>query len=190
MSEQKKQRKKLNIIDLIIILLLLAAVVFLVSRGIRSYRAAQILEVEKNDQIQNACRMPEDFQPNLRVELVYKNVERTEAERITKAEYLRLYNSYVLLDAYITEMRLQPSVLRSVDRDGKEVCAESASLVDIRFTVDAQVDLSNPDSVIDGNFNPLIGSQELRIGKQYILKTMEIEIAVLVTDMEILYEAA
>lgn len=187
LKERKTKGKRLNIIDIFVLLLLAAIVVFLVIRGIGLYRAAQVLEVESAERNENARLMPENFKPNLRVVLVCRQVENAEAERIGQAEFRRLYNNYSLLNAYISDIRVQPSVLHTVNAAGKELETQSDVLSDIVFTIDAQVDLANPDSVIDGNFNPLIGSQELRIGKQYILKTMELEITTTVTDMEILY---
>lgn len=174
-------------IDVIVILLLIAVIAFFVVRGVSVYRAAQVLEVENKDQNRNARMMPEDFTPNLRVTLICRSVKSTDADRICRAQYLRLYHNFFLLDAYVSSIVQQPCILRTVSSSGKELLVESEDLVDLCFTVDAQVDLSNPDSVIDGNFNPLIGSQELRIGKQYTLKTMELELSTTVTDMEILY---
>lgn len=187
MKKRILHEKRLNIIDIIVLLLLAAIVVFLVIRGIGLYRAAQVLEVERAERNGNARLMPEDFQPNLRVVLVCRQVKNAEAERIGQAEFRRLYNNYSLLDAYISDIRIEPSMLHTVNAAGKELETKSDAYSDIVFTIDAQVDLANPDSVIDGNFNPLIGNQELRIGKQYILKTMELEITTAVTDMEILY---
>ena len=187
LKERKTKGKRLNIVDILVLLLLAAIVVFLVIRGIGLYRAAQVLEVESAERNENARLMPEDFKPNLRVVLVCRQVENSEAERIGQAEFRRLYNNYSLLNAYVSDIQIQPSVLHTVNAAGKELETKSDVLSDIVFTVDAQVDLANPDSVIDGNFNPLIGNQELRIGKQYILKTMELEITATVTDMEILY---
>lgn len=190
LEDQKKPRKRINIIDVIVIVLLLAAVGFLVFRGISLYQATQVLEVENKDTKKNARAMPEDFTPNLRVTLVCKDVDRDLAERIEAAEFLRLYNTFSLLDAYISDIELKPSELVAVNAQGKTVITRSKTKVDITFTVDAQVDLVNPDSVIEGNFNPMIGSAEMRVGKNYVLKTMEIEVSTQITDVEILYDAS
>lgn len=190
LKDREKSRKRINIIDVIVIVLLLAAVAFLVFRGIDLYRATQVLEVENKDTNENARAMPENFNPNIRVTLVSKEVDLKLAQRIKTAEFLRIYNTFSLLDAYISKIELKPSELAAVNAQGKTTITKSKTKVDIYFTVDAQVDLSNPDAVIEGNFNPMIGGTEMRVGKSYVLKTMEIEIATQITDVEILYDGA
>ncbi len=189
LKDQNKPRKRINIIDVIVIVLLLAAVAFLVFRGISLYQATQVLEVEHKDTNENARAMPENFTPNIRVTLVSRQVDRKLAERIETAEFLRIYNTFSLLDAYISNIELKPSELVSVNAQGKSVITRSKTKVDIYFTVDAQVDLANPDAVIEGNFNPMIGGTEMRVGKSYVLKTMEIEVSTQIIDVEILYDA-
>lgn len=186
MDEQKKTRKKLNIIDWIVILLLIAVVVFLVIRGVGLYRAAKVLE-EPKEQNENARLMPDDFEPNFRFTVLCKEVDNELASQITASEFRRLYSTYNLLDAYISEITQKPSVLLSVNNFGKELQTQSSTRSDLILTVDAQIDLANPDTVIDGNFNPLVSSQEVRLGKIYSIKTMAFELTGTVTGMEILY---
>lgn len=174
----------MNIIDIIVIVLILAAIGFLIYRGVSLYKATQVLEVENKNTNENARTMPENFMPNLRVTMVCKSVDEAMAERVASSEFLRLYNNYALLDAYISNIEIVPSEVEN--DEGKPF--KSSTRVDIIFTVDAKVDLVNPDSVIEGNFNPVIGNMELRIGKTYPLKTMEIEVNTVITDMEILYD--
>lgn len=166
-----KQRKKLNYIDILVIVLLAALVILLVIRGISALKASKMPVPEQAKQ--DARTVPDDFQPNFRVTLVCRAVTEDEAARIAATEYRRLYNNYTLLPAYITDIRL----------------AETEEGTDIYFTVEAYTDPTGPMAMIGGNFNPIISDRELRVGKLYTLKTMDIEIDTTVTDMEILYEA-
>lgn len=186
MDTQKKQRK-LNIIDLIVILLLLAATAFLIIRGIQLYRAARVLEEDPKEERVNACLMPEDFTPNFRFTVVCKEVDAVLAQSICESEYRRLYSSFALLDAYVSDISPQPSVLTTVNAAGKELQTQSSTLTDLTFTIDAKIDLANPTSVIDGNFNPLVSSQEVRLGKLFSLKTMGFEQTGTVMQMETLH---
>lgn len=190
MKDREKPRRRLNIIDLIVIVLLLAATAFLIFRGISFYQATQVLEVENKDTNENARAMPDGFTPNVRVTMVCRQVDLKLAERIETAEFLRIYSNFSLQDAYISEIRLKPSEVAVVNAQGKTTITRSKTTVDIYFTVDAQVDLANPDAVIEGNFNPMIGSTEMRVGKSYVLKTMELEVTTQITDVEILYDGA
>ena len=170
MTEQKEKRIKLNVIDYIVLAIVLAAVVFLLVRGLG---LGQSSKTEPDIATENACAAPADFSPDLRVQMVLEDVSSELAERIAASQYRRLYNSFTLLNAYITDITLQPR------EDGR---------TDVLFQVEAVTDFNQPDTVIGGNRNAMIGAYEIRVGNEYTLKTMDIQVKVIVTDMELLYE--
>lgn len=166
---QTKARLKLNIVDIAVLIVLAAAIVFLLVRvlGQNSRKA------DAGSACDNACTVPADYSPNLRAQMLLEDVSPELAARISATEYRRIYNNFTLLDAYITDISVQQR------EDGR---------ADILFEVAARVDTEKPDAMIDGNFNPIIGDREVRVGCEYILKTLDIQLNVIVTDLEILYE--
>lgn len=166
MTEQKKTRIKLNVIDFAVIAVVLAAVAFLIVRGVG---VRQNSKNAPETAVENACTAPAGFAPDLRVQMVLEDISSDLGERIASSQYRRLYNSFTLLDAYITDVTVQPR------EDGR---------VDVWFVVEAATDFDQPDMMIGGNCNAMIGTHEVRIGNEYILKTMDIQVNAIVTDME------
>lgn len=152
--------KRFNWIDVLIVLILVAAI------GLVAYKMMggdpQTLGSE------NAVTVP-----NLRIEVVCEKVTPETAQNIIASleseprtvsgntvEKTRLFNSNNLVDARITEWKIVPS---------------EEEWVYLRFTIEANAILSS------GSYS--IGTQEIRIGRGFTAKTMDIEIGGIITVM-------
>ena len=152
--------KRFNWIDILIVLILVAAVVLVIFK--MSGGDPQTLGSE------NAIT-----EPNLRIEVVCERVTPETAQNIIASleseprtvsgnlvEKTRLFNSNNLVDARITAWEIVPS---------------EEEWVYLRFTIEANAILSS------GSYS--IGTQEIRIGRGFTAKTMDIEIGGIITVM-------
>lgn len=151
---------KLNIIDIILILIVVAALVFVAARFVFRDEAAEIDDGELSVDA-----------PNITFTVYCEETDATLAQSIIDSlsgemEYMdefvpttRIYNSHKLYDAYLTEW--------SYDEE-----SELLSL-----TVEACVENT------EGSYT--LGTQEIRLGKTFIVKTLSIEVTGYVARMEI-----
>ena len=152
---------KLNIIDLLIILILVAAVAFV---GVR-------LLSDKTDTLGSENAVTE---PNLRFTVLVADVHPELAAQVEQAlagepvdiggntvERTRLFNSNKLVDAKII---------------GHEITTAADGTTELRLTVEAA-------AVVSGGAYS-VGTQEVRIGKDFKVKTLDVEIEGCVLTME------
>ena len=177
----EQKRYHFNIIDALVLVLVLALAAFVVLRVLRpGSRDPAPVETE-------AISGPDaSFAPNLRFECTAYGLEPALAERITREPANRIYNSYKLYDAYIVDAAIEPALTVLAGPDGQALSAEDPTKVHLRLTVEAYVDPQTLNAQIGGNFNALVGTQEVRLGKPYTLKTMTVELPTTVTQLEIL----
>lgn len=152
--------KRFNWIDILIVVILVAAI------GLVIFKMAggdpQTLGAEN-----------QLTAPNLRIEVVCEKVTPETAQNIVASleseprmvsgipvEKTRLFNSNNLVDASITAWEILPS---------------EEEWVYLRFTIEANAILSS------GSYS--IGTQEIRIGRGFTAKTMDIEIGGIITVM-------
>ena len=81
------------------------------------------------------------------------------------------------LPAEITDVQLEPYIMQAIRDDGIIVDATDPSKQDVVFTIKLKVP--------KGTASPKIGSQELRAGKTFILKTQTFECAGTIRYVEI-----
>lgn len=186
MKEKTTEKKKLrlNIIDVIVILLLVAVVVVGAIK-LADVRAEQARANDASDS-EPISGPPEDFVPNVRFEVLAEGVSREVAETVVNDPNNRLCNSFRLLNAYIVSAELEPCMETVLAADGTLVEAENPARANIRFVIDAYVMLGDYYTIVNGNFNTYLGSQDLRIGKQYIVKTMTVEVTGITTALQVL----
>lgn len=153
---------KLNIIDLIIILLLVAALAFVAVRFVFGSDAENVSEIDAENGL---------FEPNLTFTVTCEETDATLAQNIIdslKGEMeidgepittTQIYNSHKLYDAYLTDSRYD----------------EATGM--LTLTVEAYAELD------EGSYT--VGSQEIRLGKEFIVKTLSVEITGYVSSMEI-----
>lgn len=79
----------------------------------------------------------------------------------------RLVSGNEFMDAKITKVTIEPYIMQAVTSDGKVVDAQDPSKKDIVFEIETMVPKGTP--------SPKMGSQELRAGKTFILKTQAFE---------------
>ena len=150
-------KRKLNIIDILILLVLVAAIAFAVVKVVGRSGADALSE------------------PNLRFEMTTDELSKTLADSIqaaltagktkvgnVEAEAGRIYNGDKLIDACVTKVTAEPG-----ETDGSYV---------LHITVEAK---ATPSS---GHYS--VGTQEVRIGKELYLKTLDVEIIATVDRME------
>lgn len=178
------KRIKLNIIDILLLVLLIAIVVIIVTGITAAKRSAQ---AEVPVSIAPVSGPPADFAPNLRFEAVAYGLEPDLAERIADDPANRIYNGFKLCDAYITKAVVEPA-FTTVVIDGAAQLAEDPAYRNVRFTVEAQLSPTDYYTMISGNLNAYLGSQEVRLGKGYTLKTMTVEVLTTITDMELTHD--
>lgn len=162
---------KFNIIDIIVALVLIVAIVFAVVHfvGKRRDQASE----EKVQEIEEVSRP--DFRFNVICEDVPADLARNIKESVSSktvqigeetADAARIYNNRKLIPAWITDCSAAP---------GKdETC------MDLSFTVEACAKIHQGAYVV--------GMQEVRLGKEYILKTLMVEVSGVVTGMEAIGE--
>lgn len=156
-------KRKLNIIDILILLVLAAAIAFAVVKVVGRSGA---------DGADTADALSE---PNLRFEMTTDELSKTLADSIQaaltadktkvgsmEAEAGRIYNGDKLVDACVTKVTAEPG-----ETEGTYV---------LHITVEANATASS------GHYS--VGTQEVRIGKELYLKTLDVEIIATVDRME------
>ena len=159
--DRTEKKRKFNIIDVIVIVILLAALAFagykLLNRGGEELGDADALSA-----------------PNIRFTVLCDDIDATMADNIlsslasepmeiggSKVEMTRLYNSNKLVDAQVVAFEAQ---------DGAE------GTKDLLLTVEANA------TATPGAYS--VVTQEIRIGKDYIVKTVGVEITGQILSLE------
>lgn len=180
-KQSEAKRFRFNIIDVLVIAVLIAIVVILVIKVSAAKSDVSADSIVAEEPISGP---DQDFQPNLEFVCVAESLQREVAEEIAAQTANRVYNSNKLLDAYVTDVQLEPCYVTAVSADGTAYTVEDARYVNVRFTV--QTAASGSTASVSGNFNPILGAVEIRVGKGYTLKTMAYEIPTTITSMEAL----
>lgn len=152
---------KLNIVDILIILVLVAALVFV---------GYKLLGGESGQERNTSVPIT---QPNLRVTVLCEEISPELAERVMAA----LEEDPREINGNMVEM----TQIYYTDRlaDGRFVdwyTVEKGEKVDLYLTIEAAADLSN------GVYT--VGGQEVRVAKEFVAKTINIEAAGVVFSME------
>lgn len=188
MKDKQSGGKRLhfNIIDVLVLLLLVAVVVILVTK-IGAVTGQQ--SANTNSPSAAPVSGPSaDFVPEFRFEAVATRLDNDLAAQLAadaKAAN-RLYNNYRLCNAYITEVTVTPSRMTVQNSDGTPVAVDDPLHSDVCFRVEASTVGEDQYASVDGNFNTFLGSYEIRVGKQYPLKTMTVELNTVIVSMEVL----
>ena len=182
MNEKASEKRfRFNLVDLLVLLLLAVIVVLivvnLISAGAKN-RAEKVVEQAA------ISGPPADFRPNLRFEVLAEGLDAELARRIAEEPDNRIYNGYKLCDAYIVKAVTEPCMVTLLDSSGEARSVEDPDRLNVRFTVEGLVKEGDAYSSIAGNFNAYLGTQEIRLGKPYTLKTMSIELQTVVTALE------
>lgn len=151
---------KLNIIDIILILIVVAALAFVAVRF--------VFNTTEDEPESTGSSV---FTPNVTFTVTCEETDATLAQNIIDSlsgemEFdgesvtnKRIYNSHKLYDAYLTEWNYD----------------ESTGM--LTLTIEAELENN------EGSYT--LGSQEIRLGKDFIVKTLSVEIVGYVSQMEI-----
>lgn len=153
---------KLNIIDILIIVILLAALVFVGMKLLREEPVTLGSEnalTQPNVQVTVLC---EDLDPELCANVTHAVEGPARDVGGNMVETTRLFYSNKLVDGQVIECRV----------------TEGEKGTDLQIVLQAKAVLS------DGAYS--IALQELRLGKEFIVKTLDVEVEGVIVDMEIL----
>ena len=155
MEEKKRRSGKFNIVDIIILVILLAGVAFLGMKLLGGGGDA----VGSSARVEYTVLVP-DVNPQ-----VCRNVMAIQEEK----GQVQLMANGALVDGYVTAVTYGPHITHEPNADGVIVTAveegEDAN-VDMVFTIQATVDSAVTNKV---------GTQEVRVGKSHIVKTVDYE---------------
>ena len=159
--KQSDKKRRFNIIDVIVIVILVGALAFagykLMNRGSDALGDANALS-KPNIRFTVLCN---DLDPVLAESMIASLEEGPMDIGGTTVESTRLYNSNKLVDAQVVEWSIE---------DGAE------GTKDVRLTVEANA------TATPGAFS--VVTQEIRIGKDYIVKTIGMEITGQILSLE------
>lgn len=89
----------------------------------------------------------------------------------------QIFSQYKLQNAYITEINVEPTLKSYVADDGTMRTYEDEEEMVLQATIDAEVISSGP--YLD------LGGQEIKVGLQFILKTMDVEVTSDIKHIEV-----
>ena len=165
---------KLNIVDVLILLVVIAAVAFLAVRMVGGSSGETIAADEQRAQENLRNTVLSEDMPLMRAENAVTAVTAEDYElkldddSILKVSPNQIFNSNKFQDAQITSAEILP---QDDSADGQRVT--------VRFVIEATA----KNTV--GSF--VVGTQEVRIGRDYIVKTVDIEMPGTVSAMEKLH---
>lgn len=160
LDQKGKLFGKINLIDLIVVLVLVA-VVAAVGWKLAGPSVTDALSSNGT---------------TIRYEVLCTKVDPDACEFAATQIGGQLMSSGDLMDGYITDCVVEPHKEVVLDADGNPQQVEDPSVRDLRFTIETKVsEAGNAYSV---------GSQELRVGKTHIVKTMDLEFNGYITSME------
>ena len=160
LDEKGKLFGKINLIDLIVIVVL----VLVVAAVGWKLAGSQITDAIANNN------------PTIRYEVVCPKIDPDACEFAVTQVGGQLMSNGDLLDGYITDCVIEPYLETVLDADGNVKQVEDPASHNLRFTIEAKV------SEVANAYG--LGSQELRVGKSHIVKTVELEFNGYITAME------
>lgn len=162
---------KFNIIDIIVVVILIAAIVFAVVH----------FTSKSDDEAIDATLGREELEqlPHIRFTVYFEKIPSDLAESVTAS----LEGDDIMVDgAAVSPTRISNNrkLVPAEAMSWETSACESAGRVDFRITVEGRAEDM-------GKFYRL-GTQELRLGKDYIFKTLATELTGVITQMEVLSE--
>lgn len=156
-DEKGKLFGKLNVIDFLAIVVLIAAVIFV---------AVRFLLPKEGDSMGATTKLTYTVQVNGIDQPTYEEVMRHMAANEGRDQ---LMANGEMVDAYVTNVEATPHVNYATDAQGavvRTVEDYADGRLDLTFTIEANVDNPTVNKV---------GTQEVRVGKSHIVKTVHFE---------------
>ena len=160
LDDKGKLFGKVNIIDLLVVLVLIAGVAAV---------AWKLGGSAVTDAINSNAA-------TIRYEVVCSNVDPATCDFAVSHVGGQLMSNGDLLDGYITDCVIEPHTEMVLDADGNPKQVEDPEVHDLRFTIETKVSQAANAYAV--------GSQEVRVGKSHIVKTVELEINGYITSIE------
>ena len=162
---------KFNIIDIIIVVILIAAIVFAVVHFATKSDDLEDPEVTEEDVIEK--------KPRIRFTVSFKDLPGDLAENVIDAlegEDITVGDNKVSATRITNDRKLVPAEAVS----WKATACGSVNRMDLQITVDGRAE--------DMESYYRLGTQELRLGRDYIFKTLTVELKGVITQMEVFSE--
>ena len=152
---------KINLVDCLVVLVILAVVIA---------AALKLTGSSVSDLTSGSNAV------TIRYEVLCPKIDPTTSDYAVTEIGKQLMNSCEMIDAYITDCVIEPHIEPVEAADGTLHYVEDTTVHDLRFTIDANVQfVGNAYSV---------GTQELRVGKSHIVKTVGLEVNGTILSME------
>lgn len=179
MKEKKdKSQKKFNIVDfaiIAIVVLLIAGVIWKLSSATKSAHEEAAVQ-EEITLYETSAHM------RFTVECV--GILNDAANVMINSADTQLNNNYQDLAAYIVDRSIRPNTYKVTAADGTIMTVEDPETCIVTFVIEGYFDEEESTE----NMAYKIGTQEVRIGKGYVVKTKSIETSGYVTAMEVVNE--
>ena len=177
-NKHEGAKKKFNLVDFAIIAILVILIAAFVIKLTAASDAA-----EEEAAIDEEIVLYEDS-PHMRCTVECHNVPVAAAEVMLRNEDPQINNSYKDLAAYIVDVTSHPTVYEVTDAEGNISTVEDPETCTVTFVIEGYYNEAEATAALAST----IGTQELRIGKGYTLKTKSIEVIGTVIAMEVVNE--
>lgn len=177
-ERSERSPKKFNIVDFIIIVLAVALIAGACWK-LSSASDSANQEASAQDAITHF-----DESPHMRFTVVCTGVVTEAATRIIDLEDTQLFNGDQELAAYITDCELRPTNFEITAADGTKITLDNPETRVLTFTIEGYFDRDEATE----NKTYQLGTQQVRIGKSYIVKTKSFEVNGYITAMEVVNE--
>lgn len=162
LDEKGRLFGKINLIDLLVVLM----VIIVVAAVAWKLGGSKLQDALSNEQI-----------PTVKYEVVCPGISNDACEYAKTCIGDQLMNSGNLLDGQITGVSVEPYYITCVDGQGNTVAAQDAQNSTIRFTIECKT------PYVDNAY--AAGTQEIRVGKSHIVKSIHLEVIGCITQMEV-----
>lgn len=143
-------KKKWNWIDTVVVIVLVAAVVLFFNR----------------EKLTRGITVGPSNTKNIVMTVEVDDLKPEIATGLKEGD--QIFSQYKLQNAIIKEVNIRPMEMKAVNDKGEVVTYESDNLTTLEAVIDAEVLTGGP--YMD------LGGQEVKVGLQFVLKTMEFEV--------------
>lgn len=160
LDEKGRLFGKINLIDLVVVLVLVLVIIAVLWK-LGGSKITEAVEV-------NA--------PVIEYEVLCTEIDPDTCDYAVAHIGDQLMSNGEMIDGTITNCVIEPNMITVLDGDGNPIQVENPDFHNLRFTIESKVtETSNAFAV---------GTQELRVGKAHIVKTVMLEITGYITSME------
>ena len=170
----KTRHKRFNIVDIAII-----AILILIVLGIGWKLIGAKSSAEKEAESQQTLAEDDVF-ARLRFVVACPNVPTDAAKNAAASKQKQVFNSNQKLDAYVTECHYEVNSYTVTEDEDTQYTVTQDDLCTAYFTVEARYDENTYNESAENEIFS-VGTQEIRVGKGYVMKTSDYEFTGYVT---------